>query len=240
MVRGQQTFLGSNSKEVAHAIGQVAPFLTRELRLAMLKSMGNFSRKMKRGQFSGFANSPNRSFSNKLRNRTGYLRNSLSDGEVRGTTLETLEGRIGIGDHKSAYAAVQEFGTRGAGGKLPDIRPKRAKFLTVPLLGTLTRSGVVKARYRIKEKGKGNFQAGGKPTFIWKSRKNILFVAITTGGKLKLLYRLQRSSAIKPRLGFFRTWKELEAKRGRILNKAARKALEDRSAATGKVTLKGK
>lgn len=49
--------------------------------------------------------------------------------DVTGTNLDSLQGAIFIGPPATKYANVHEFGTKGAGGTLPDIVPKRAKWL---------------------------------------------------------------------------------------------------------------
>lgn len=50
--------------------------------------------------------------------------------EATGSGLGNLAVELFIGPPAVRYAAVQEFGTVGAGGELPDITPKTAKFLS--------------------------------------------------------------------------------------------------------------
>jgi hypothetical protein len=59
-----------------------------------------------------------------------------------GTILSEVRTTIGVYDRKTVqYARVHEFGTVGKGGKLPDIVPRKAKFLRFPVRdpGTATR-----------------------------------------------------------------------------------------------------
>lgn len=78
----------------------------------------------------------------RLNRRTGILANSITGGTVIRNKLPALT--IGIFKGPAlAYAAVQEFGTVGAGGTLPTIRPKKAKALSIPVgAHALTPSGV--------------------------------------------------------------------------------------------------
>lgn len=55
----------------------------------------------------------------------GFLLNSIGY-EVDGNTVE-------VGSYGVVYAKVHEFGTVGKGGTLPDIRPRNAKYLTIPI-----------------------------------------------------------------------------------------------------------
>lgn len=77
--------------------------------------------------------------------RTGNLTRQLNaQTAIResGTTADDLEVRFGVFDRKTLqYARVHELGTVGKGGSLPDIVPRRAKFLKVPIrdLGTAAR-----------------------------------------------------------------------------------------------------
>lgn len=79
-----------------------------------------------------------------LNRRTGNLARSITG---RGEMLDGLPAmRIGIFRGPSLkYAAVQEFGTVGAGGKLPTIVPKKGKALAIPIKGGgATNAGVAK------------------------------------------------------------------------------------------------
>ena len=67
-----------------------------------------------------------------LRRRTGSLAKSFMGGAVQYKGLPAV--RVGVlKGPAEEYAHVHEYGTKGKGGKLPDIRPKKAKYLAVPL-----------------------------------------------------------------------------------------------------------
>lgn len=93
-----------------------------------------------------------------LKNRTGILSSSI-------TGLTIIRGglpAITVGVFRGpalAYAAVQEFGTVGAGGRLPTIKPKRAKALAIPIgSGALTPAGVSKFQSPRDYVGPGKLQ----------------------------------------------------------------------------------
>jgi hypothetical protein len=88
----------------------------------------------------------------RLRGRPGLVRRSgnltrqfdqrTAVRESGGNTLGEVKTTIGVYDRKTVqYARVHEFGTVGKGGKLPDIVPRKAKFLRFPVRdpGTATR-----------------------------------------------------------------------------------------------------
>ena len=67
-----------------------------------------------------------------LRRRTGSLAKSFVGGAVVYKGLPAV--RVGVlKGPAQAYAHVHEFGTKSKGGSLPDITPKRANYLAVPL-----------------------------------------------------------------------------------------------------------
>lgn len=106
-----------------------------------------------------------------------------------------IQGHIG----GPGFLKVHEFGTVGAGGTLPDIVPKKAKFLTVPLKDALDQRGVPK-----KAKAKD-----WPDTFVFKSKDGRLFIAQKgKNGQIGLLlYRLMDRVAIRPRLNMGATLK---------------------------------
>ena len=167
----------------------------------------DFEEKLTREQFKGYRGKPYR---NALQRRNGDLVKSirtsrikeLRGGGARGSTFTT-----------SRYAPIHEFGGT--------IRPKRAKFLRVPLSSTLTPSGVAREENDIREVG-GRWQTkDGRPTFIHKGG----IFAEGLDGQPKLLYSLRRSVTIKPRLRWFDTWDSLEAKRSLRIRSAVQFAL---------------
>lgn len=67
-------------------------------------------------------------------NRSGSLSRSLVHQTARAARLADVELRIGFASDRAArIARVHELGTLGKGGALPDIVPKRAPFLAVPI-----------------------------------------------------------------------------------------------------------
>lgn len=119
----------------------------------------------------------------------------------------------------SFYGHLHEKGTVGAGGTLPDIVPKRARALTIPLKAAMTPSGVpreVKAR-------------DWKDTFFLSLRKGGKTIGYIVrdkgGGELEFLYRLALKVAIPPRLGMVMRHERGAEKRTTDVMVAIRKAL---------------
>jgi hypothetical protein len=77
---------------------------------------------------------------------------------------------------------VHELGTKGKGGKLPAITPKRSDWLTVPLKAALNRSGTPKKR---KARDWPN-------TFVFKAKNGKLFIVQRRGKQLVFLYVRRR------------------------------------------------
>lgn len=92
--------------------------------------------------------------SQRLRRRTGALARSIVGAAVRVRGVPGMKVGVFRGPGKSSlgssgkrreslpYAAVQEFGTVGKGGRYPTIVPRRAKALAVPTGPALTPAGV--------------------------------------------------------------------------------------------------
>ena len=76
-----------------------------------------------------------------LKRRTGSLARSIVG---RGELVDGLPAlRVGVlKGPAERYAAVQEFGTVSKGGELPDIVPREAKALAIPVGPALTPAGV--------------------------------------------------------------------------------------------------
>lgn len=55
--------------------------------------------------------------------------------ETTGSSLGTIRSLIFIGGTATRYARVHELGTKGKGGSLPDITPRRGKFLVFEVDG---------------------------------------------------------------------------------------------------------
>lgn len=116
----------------------------------------------------------------RLSKRSGRAMRSIKASvRVSGSTLETLQGKIGgVG-----YLRSHEFGAT--------IRPKNAQYLTIPLPAALHANGTPihsSARHWAN-------------TFIIRSKAgNLLIVKKQPGGKLLPLYVLKREVTIPPRL----------------------------------------
>lgn len=152
-------------------------------------------------QMAGFTPGQ-RSSSDPLMSRTAKLAATVT-GRRFGDKADEMGAFIMAGSATVPYAAVQEFGTRGAGGTLPDIKPKTKKALTIPLPNILTPGGDVKGDYRLTERGGRHMTAGGIPTFI---RGNAIM--IEQGGKPTPIYALKKRAAIPPRLRMGKTIEE--------------------------------
>ena len=74
-----------------------------------------------------------------LTGRTGFLLNSFFVIQQRGVNSPNRH-RVQVGS-VARYARVHQLGTRGKGGKLPTIVPKRAKALWIPLNDKAARFG---------------------------------------------------------------------------------------------------
>mgnify|MGYP000061657258 CR=1 FL=1 len=165
------------SKQMAYAMRDIAHDIPAEV----VKRMSNF----KPGQRS--AKSPQMI-------RTGALAKTVQ-GRPQGRSLSDIRAIITAGSAQVPYARVQEYGTVGAGGTLPDIKPKN-KYLRMPLSSILTGSGAVKGEYELVERG-GQWQtAGGNPT--WISGRAIM---IEENGTPRPIWALMTESKIPPRLG---------------------------------------
>jgi len=120
-------------------------------------------------------------FPGTLSKRSGKLLSSLSENriDVRG------DDDIEVSFTLTGIASVHE---RGA-----TIRPKRSKYLTVPLPPALNSNGTP------KRKSARDWQN----TFVLKSRKgNLLIVQKAGGGRITPLYVLKKQVTIPQRLGF--------------------------------------
>lgn len=87
------------------------------------------------------------------------------------------------------YARIHEFGTLGAGGKLPDIVPKRRKWLTIPTEDEYARVRPRTLRLEFVQDDEGK-------AWLWDLRKN------------RVAYRLVKRVKMPPRPYFFPALKE--------------------------------
>lgn len=102
---------------------------------------------------------------------------------VQGSTLDNVQGTVG----GPFYLRTHEFGAT--------IRPKRAKYLTIPLPAALNANGTPK-KARAREWDR---------TFFLTSRAGNLLIVRRDGRKIVPLYVLKRQVRIPARLGFRRT-----------------------------------
>lgn len=150
-----------------------------------------------------------------LSSRSSFLRRSI--GSRTTSQYGRVVSEVGVLKRNKAlkYAAIHEFGGT--------IRPTKAKFLTIPLKASLTRSGV--ARWTARELMNGG---GGKFTDTWIYRKDDgsdpLILGREMSGKIRALFKLVKSVRI-PARPYLRpeqkVWFERVEKRGSIILKDA-------------------
>ncbi|WP_113155973.1 hypothetical protein [Nitratireductor sp. OM-1] len=123
---------------------------------------------------------PGGTTTNTLSRRSGGMLESIVNSvDVRGQTFTTIEGVIG----GSFIAGVQEFGAT--------IKPKSAKYLTVPLPAALNSDGTP-----IKKSARE-----WPNTFVARSKAGNLIIFQRRGAQIIPLYVLKTSVTIPPRLG---------------------------------------
>ena len=109
------------------------------------------------------------------------------------------------------YARVQEYGTVGAGGTLPDIVPVRARVLAVPLPAARTAAGDVRG-------GPRNYNG-----YWLKTTDNVLlFIEKATG---KALFIGKQRVAIPPRMKYRETFRKNLPEHKKRIHAAVAKAL---------------
>lgn len=149
----------------------------------------------------------------RLATRSGALHRSLF-GRVLGRTMDDL---VLIKGSTSRYAVTHELGTKGAGGKLPDIVPKRVKWLTIPNpRKALTPSGVPR-------------RAGARQWdlrfVLGKDKEKAYLIEPGTRDLRDAIYFLRKRSAIPPRMGMVSTHVRHAEKRRRDIAKAIAEVL---------------
>lgn len=121
---------------------------------------------------------------NTLSKRSGKMVQSIIDSvKVTGSTMDSLQGYISVG----FPGQVHEFGAT--------IRPKKAKYLTVPLPAALNNKGIP-----IKKSARD-----WANTFVARSRAGNLIIFQRRLTQIVPLYVLKSSVTIPPRLGFRKT-----------------------------------
>lgn len=136
-----------------------------------------------------------------LKRRTGALARSLRRTPASPEKLVAMS-HVGRG---APYAAAHEFGAT--------IRPRRRKFLTVPLSAARMPAGATRQAARLVRGGRGWQTASRVPgaadtgTFIYgKGDRKFIGVERKGGGVLPL-YVLKKSVRIPERLGFRDSWR---------------------------------
>ena len=189
--------------EIAFRIRNVHHWASEEVSTAIRDTVSQQERRFKKGRFTGYTG---QSRSNRVQNRSGFLKNSVV--ALRPKRKDKApEGRVLV---TAPYAALQEFGDTITGNP----------FLRIPIGEGLTRAGV--SRYTMVKTASGWKTSDGDPTFI---RGGVIFrVGTTKTGRNKKGQKgsrqgperpvpiavLKRSVTVKPRLGFFLTWRRLE------------------------------
>jgi len=166
-------------------LGTAPPRLEMEIEFAMRDVSYDIPAEVIKGMsdYKGGARSP----SDPLQVRTGKLAQTVR-GHKTGSGADTVA-HITAGSSTVPYAGVQEYGDT--------IRPKKAKYLRVPLSDILTDRGAVKGEYEIVERASGGYStAGGNPT--WISGRAIM---VMENGKPRPIWALMTEAKIPPRLG---------------------------------------
>lgn len=141
----------------------------------------------------------------KVASRTTALKRSFG-------VQQNADGSVSIGSSGVLYAGIQETGGT--------IKPKKGKFLTIPLKAAQQPNGATRGQAKLVKKGGAWHTDGRVPgatdtaTFIRRSGKGtpIIYVQGRKGEPLPL-YALVKSSKIPARLGFMRTWQQQEPTR---------------------------
>jgi len=148
--------------------------------------------------------------------KTGRLANSMKS--IPFGEGPQIEGKgIAFGSRTPGefnYARIQELGTVGKGGKLPDIKPRKSKFLAIPLPDAYKYGGGISAS-QAPPTNSDKF----KDTFVQRNpRSGKLFILQPNGDGFDFLFLLVRSVSLAPRLGMVDTMRD-------VLKNHRRKAL---------------
>jgi phage gpG-like protein len=131
-----------------------------------------------------------------LKIRSGRLANSIGSRiERRGKNIISVIGSGARRGKPLPYAAIHEKGGT--------IRPKRAKYLTVPLPAAMTKSGVVRKRAREY-----------RDTFVRKTASRSLILYQKKGNKALPLFALKKSVKIPARKYMSKT---LKSRKSRVM-----------------------
>lgn len=137
-----------------------------------------------------------------LATRSGHLLEYMADSiKVEGETIASLRGEISVPHDRKIHEH---------GGVL---RPKRAKYLTVPLPAALDSRGVP-----LKKSARD-----WKDTFVLRSKAGNLLIVQKKGASIVPLYVLKKEVSIPPRLGMLDT---ARAGHGMLVDRMAAAALK--------------
>ena len=199
---------------VVTKLGKLTGKEAKDILFRSFRDIGiNHTNAVKKRQFGPYRGN---SYSDKLQARTGGLRKGVGYKTKRGSGLGVQTRLFATGK----AAVLQEHGGT--------IRPKRSKFLTIPLPAALTKAGAQSGKYKIRLGTASRSARSGAsrlrhitdagPTFIFKSKRGNLIVGITnpktgkpygSGGRITPFYVLKKQVSIPPRFGFLKTWKQL-------------------------------
>ena len=155
---------------------------------------------------------------NRLSARSGDLANSVAAHKATGFG-DTLRMRVTIGDSDTAHYVWTHEG--GPDGKPVTIRPKRVKWLTIPLPDNLTGAGKVRYPSAKELRKGGRTYRKGRAIFLRKGDE--------PSDNDPALWALVKKVTIKPRLKFRDTWlnsPEIDKMRRRLLREAVADAVE--------------
>ncbi len=171
------------------SLGPAATF--KALRLAMNATGAQHDRWMNK-RFRPYTSPRARG---RLQVRSGNMRSSLG-WDLKGSSTRDLRLKLWIG---SKQTKVQEFG---------GVISARGRALTIPAPWILNGSGLIKGRHVLRQDG-GTWRTDDGPTFITEDKKGRGQIAQRgDDGELQVLYFLRKSIRIKPRLGFFDTYRK--------------------------------
>lgn len=211
----------TNIQALEQYLAQLEVAVDREGRVLASKAAAAHTGKMIRS-FRGYTGP--RNTGGQLQKRSGALRNAMRfTNESTGSSIQASSYVAG----PIAYARIQELG--GV------VRPKRRRYLTIPTPAVLTAAGVVRQSAKPTEIG-GRWYTNGKvpglklrETFIRRGKGgNPIIYGTGKDGNPVALWVLKKSVKIPPRLGFFRTWKEQETLRDKMIVAAGKRMLGGR------------
>ena len=210
-------------KEFIKAAQKFPAALNIEASKALKEHGAYFTARMQKGQFTGYT-ARQGTDGGLLQNRSGMLRRSFGFTVIEESKYDPIT--LLVYSMGVKYARLQEYGGT--------IRPRRSKYLTIPLKDALTPSGV--QRYS-SARDLFNYHPD-QMSVVQSPKSRKLFIvsdgrpgAKTAKGKnsqTQWLYILKKSVTIPPRLGFRKTFKSptMAGDRQARLRAAVRRTLE--------------